>query len=43
MFKNSTVIVVAICAVELQRMELCILQELSFIRSAFSDNIHKET
>jgi hypothetical protein len=43
MFKNSTVIGVAICVVELQRMEFCILQELSFMRSAFGDNIHKET
>jgi hypothetical protein len=42
MFKNSAVIGVAICAVELQRMEFCILQELLFIQSAFSGNIHKE-
>jgi len=42
MFKDCTVIGVAVCAVELQRMELCMLKELSFIRSAFSDNIHKE-
>jgi len=42
MFRISAVIGVAICAVELQRMEFCILQELSFIQSAFSDNIQKE-
>lgn len=41
-FKVSAEIGVAICAVELQRVEVCILQEPSFIRIAFSDNIYKQ-